>query len=82
MSSLLDEIGGWAVMLALSSETISPIVLAEYTVRLRRPTPTGRPLRVRGRVVELDERGALTESTVEHNGEITATAAGRYVRLG
>ena len=81
VSTLLDEIGGWAVMVAAGGEPRVPLVLAEYTVRLRRPTPTGQPLRVCARVAETDERGAWVEAAVELDGEVTATARGRYVRI-
>lgn len=57
-------------------------VTAEYSVVLRRPTPSGGPLVVRARVVESSDDRAAVEATLEAGGKVTATGRGVFVAVG
>lgn len=57
-------------------------VTAEYSVRLRRPTPSTGPLRLRARVVDAEEDRATVEATLEAGGRVTSTAQGLFVAVG
>ncbi len=56
-------------------------VTAEYSVKLRRPTPTGAPITVRARVVDSGEDRAVVEGTLEAGGQVCATARGTFVAV-
>jgi acyl-coenzyme A thioesterase PaaI-like protein len=56
-------------------------VTAEYAVRLLRPTPVDRTLRLRARVVELAGDRATVEATLEADGEVCDTARGTFVAV-
>ena len=57
-------------------DTDPPIrfVTASLHVRYVRPTPTGRPLEIRGRVKELNGRKAVIAATLSAEGQICARA--------
>lgn len=57
-------------------------VTAEYSVRLKRPTPTSGPVTVRARVVDSSPDRAVVEATLEAGGRITATGRGVFVAVG
>jgi acyl-coenzyme A thioesterase PaaI-like protein len=56
-------------------------VTAEYSIKLRRPTPTDRPLRLVARVVESEQDRAKVEATLESGGEVCATCRGTFVAV-
>ncbi len=56
-------------------------VTAEYAIRLARPTPADRPLRLVARVIEVTGPRARVKAHIEANGEITATCEGTFVKL-
>ena len=56
-------------------------VTAEYTIKMRRPTPTTGLVRLRSRVVEsLDDR-AVVEGSLESAGKECATCRGTFVAV-
>ncbi len=55
-------------------------VTAEYTVKLRRPTPLG-PVTLRAHVVESTEDRAVVEATLEAGGIVCATGRGTFVAV-
>jgi acyl-coenzyme A thioesterase PaaI-like protein len=55
-------------------------VTAEYSVRLRRPTPLG-PVTLRARVVEATDDRATVEATLEAAGTVCATGRGTFVAV-
>ena len=57
-------------------------VTAEYAVKLRRPTPSGGPLRLRARVAESSHDRAVVESTLEAEGVVCASCRGTFVAVG
>ncbi len=56
-------------------------VTAEYTIRMRKPTPTAGPIRLRARVVEASEDRATVEGELEAGGRVTATCRGLFVAV-
>lgn len=56
-------------------------VTAEYSLQLRKPTPTDGPLVLRARVVESSERKAVVEATLEAAGVITVRGRGTFVAV-
>lgn len=56
-------------------------VTAEFTVKLRRPTPTDGPITLRARVVESSAKKAVVEATLEAGGRVTATCRGVFVAV-
>ena len=57
-------------------------VTAEYTVRLRKPTPSDAPVQLRARIVEAGERKVIVEAELLSGGERTATCSGTFVAIG
>lgn len=57
-------------------------VTAEYTVRLRKPTPSDAPVRLRARIAEAGERKVVVEAELLSGGERTATCSGTFVAIG
>lgn len=56
-------------------------VTSEYCVRLRRPTPSNRCLRLRARAVELAAERTTIEAEIEADGVVTATFSGVFVAV-
>ena len=56
-------------------------VTADYAVTLRRPTPSGGPLRLRAQVVESTGDRAVVEATLEADGMVRASCRGTFVAV-
>jgi len=56
-------------------------VTADYAIKLRRPTPTDKPIELRARVVESDEDGATVEGELIAHDKVTATCRGTFVAV-
>ena len=56
-------------------------VTADYAVKMRRPTPSGGPLRLRARVVESTDDRAVVEATLEAGGVERASCRGTFVAV-
>lgn len=56
-------------------------VTAEFHVKLRKPTPSKAPVRLRARVTESSGRRATVDATLESGPEITATCRGVFVAV-
>ncbi len=56
-------------------------VTAEYTIRLTRPTPSDRPVRLSARVVESTDDRATVEAMMTSDGETTATCRGVFIAV-
>ncbi len=54
---------------------------AEYTIRLTRPTPADRPVRLVARVVESTDDRAKVEAHMESEGDTTATCRGVFIAV-
>jgi acyl-coenzyme A thioesterase PaaI-like protein len=56
-------------------------VTAQYAVKFLKPTPSGRPVTLRARVVESSADRATVEATLESDGVVSATARGTFVAV-
>jgi acyl-coenzyme A thioesterase PaaI-like protein len=56
-------------------------VTLEFSVRMRRPTPSGTPVHLRARVVESGDDRATVEASVTADGRETATGSGTFVAV-
>ena len=68
------------LMRKLGLEQPPSTVTAEYSVKLRRPTPLG-PVTLRAHVVESSEDRAVVEATLEADGIVCATGRGTFVAV-
>lgn len=85
VGALLDCHSNWtaAYHLMQKSGASEPpcTVTAEFTVTLKRPTPSAGPVRLRAKVAESKEDRAVIEATLEANGKICATCRGTFVAV-
>lgn len=70
------------LMKARGLDAVPCTVTAEYSVKLKRPTPSDGELTVRARVVEASEDRAVVEAVMEAGGKVTATGRGVFVAVG
>ena len=86
VGTLIDCHSNWTAIAALMARSgatkAPPTVTTDYAVRFRRPTPSGRPLRLIGRVIELTDASATVETTVEAEGRPTAVGRATFVIVG
>ena len=85
IGTLLDCHCNWAAAIALmrkaGAERPPCTVTAEYTIRMKQPTPTAGPLLLVARVVEIGERSAIVDGELSAGGEVTATCRGVFVAV-
>lgn len=85
IGTLFDCHCNWAaahrLMLAHGLETPPCTVTAEYHVVLRRPTPSGGPVTLRAKVIEVAGDRAVVEATMEAAGVVTARCRGTFVAV-
>jgi len=83
IGALLDCHGNWTAawhLMRSSGAARPPVtVTADYTVKLRRPTPSGSPVRLRARVVESSADRAVVDGSLEAGGVVCATCRGTFV---
>jgi acyl-coenzyme A thioesterase PaaI-like protein len=83
--AILDCHSNWAAAVHLmrrdGKDAPPCTVTADYHVRLKRPTPMGVPLHLTARVVESSEDRAVVETTLEAEGQTTATCRGTFVAV-
>jgi len=83
--ALLDCHANWAAAWHLmgksGAETPPWTVTADFSVKLKRPTPMDEPLTLRARVVESDADRAVVDATLEAGGKVTATLRGTFVAV-
>ena len=56
-------------------------VTAEYAIQLRRPAPSGGPVRLSAHVVESDDTRATVEGRLEAGGKVCATCRAVFVAV-
>lgn len=71
----------WHLMVKSGEPSPPCTVTAEYAIKLKRPTPTSVPLKLRAKVAESSDDRAVIEATLEANGKITATCRGTFVAV-
>lgn len=85
VGALLDCHSNWAaahhLMRAAGADQVPPCVTAEYTVKMRKPTPTVGVLRLEAKVVESSADRATVEATLSADGVVTATCRGVFVAV-
>ena len=76
VATMLDEAMGWAMLHLVGRHGVTRSLNVTY----RRPVPLGRELIVRARVIDVADRDARIESSVEDSrGRILAHGAGSWV---
>jgi acyl-coenzyme A thioesterase PaaI-like protein len=85
IGTILDCHCNWTAAYALMTRAGagSPpcTVTAEYTIRLLRPTPSGKPVILRARPVEIEDDRARIEGTLSSGGQVCATCRGLFVAV-
>ena len=85
IGTLLDCHSNWTaaihLMLRRSAERPPTTVTLEYAIRLRRPTPSTGPLRLRAWVTDSNEDRATIEAEMVVDATVTATCLGTFVAV-
>jgi acyl-coenzyme A thioesterase PaaI-like protein len=85
VGSLLDCHANWTAAVHLmqkqGASTPPCTVTAEYSVKLRRPTPTAGPVSLRAKIVESSDDRARVSATLEAGGKVCATFEGLFVAV-
>jgi acyl-coenzyme A thioesterase PaaI-like protein len=71
----------WHLMTQRGADHPPATVTSEYTIKLLRPTPTDRPVRLVARVVESTTDRAVVEGELLAHERITATCRGTFVAV-
>lgn len=71
----------WHLMKQSEADRPPATVTAEYTIKLLRPTPTDRLIRLVARVVESTEDRAVVEGELLAHERVTATCRGTFVAV-
>jgi len=77
----LNWTAAWHLMERAGASSPPCTVTAEYSVKLRRPTPTNGPVTLRARVVESTEDRVKVGGTLEAGGKVCATGEGLFVAV-
>ena len=85
LGTLIDCHSNWTAIagfLARDGDAAAPsTVTSEMSIRYRRPTPSGEPLRLIGRVVEIGDDRATVETEVRSGDQVTATGRATFVKV-
>lgn len=85
VGALLDCHSNWTaahhLMRAAGAERVPACVTADYHVKMRKPTPTDRPLRLEAQVVESGPDRATVEASISADGVVTATCRGTFIAV-
>ena len=71
----------WHLMNRNHLESPPCTVTADYSIKLKRPTPTDRPVRLVARVVESSEDRAVVEAELIAHDKVCATCRGTFVAV-
>jgi acyl-coenzyme A thioesterase PaaI-like protein len=71
----------WNLMRARGADHPPTTVTLEYAIRMRRPTPSDRPVDLRAWVVDAAEDRATVEAEIASDGIVTATGHGTFVAV-
>jgi acyl-coenzyme A thioesterase PaaI-like protein len=72
----------WHLMRTRSADRPPTTVTLEYSIRMRRPTPSDRPVDLRAWLVDSAEDRATVEAEISSDGVVTATGRGTFVAVG
>jgi acyl-coenzyme A thioesterase PaaI-like protein len=85
IGTLLDCHCNWAATWHLMKKTGADkppcTVTADYSIRLLRPTPTERPVKLVARTVESTDERAVVEGELIADGKVCATCRGTFVAV-
>lgn len=85
IGTLLDCHSNWTaayhLMQRRGADTPPTTVTAEYSIRLRRPTPVARPLTLRSRVLEAAGNRVMVEAELLSEEDVTASCRGTFVAV-
>ena len=85
VGALLDCHSNWAaaweLMRRSGAEKPPCTVTAEFTVKMRAPTPTQGPLRLKAHATEVSGSKVQVEASLESGGKVTATCTGVFVAV-
>jgi len=85
IGTLLDCHSNWSaarhLMKANGTEEPPCTVTADFHVKLKAPTPSGRPVQLRARIVEATDRKAVVDAELTSDGKLTATCRGTFVAV-
>ena len=71
----------WALMRARNADHPPTTVTLEYAVRMRRPTPSDRPIDLRAWPVSVEDDRVTIEAEIASEGVVTATGRGVFVAV-
>jgi acyl-coenzyme A thioesterase PaaI-like protein len=71
----------WHLMRARAADRPPTTVTLEYAIRLRRPTPSDRPIDLRAWIVDASEDRATVEAELRSEDVVTATGTGTFVAV-
>ena len=71
----------WHLMNKLGLDHPPCTVTAEYSIKLRRPTPTDQSVKLVARLVESTDEMAIIEGELIAHGKVTATCRGTFVAV-
>ncbi len=71
----------WALMRAREADHPPTTVTLEFTIRMRRPTPSDRSIQVRAWVTSAADDRANVAAELRSDGIVTATASGTFVAV-
>lgn len=86
IGALLDCHMNWASAYAIMQKSPTPDVLpstvtADYSIKLKRPTPVDGEILVRAKVLSVEGDKAVVEGSIEAGGKITATSTGTFIAV-
>lgn len=85
IGALLDCHSNWTAawhLMTRAGAAVPPCtVTAEFHVKMRKPTPSGRPVQLSAKVVESSDDRATIEATLSSGGTVTATCRGIFVAV-
>ena len=71
----------WHLMKRNGAETPPCTVTADYSIKLKRPTPTDAPVRLVARVIESTDDRAVVEAELTAHDKVCATSHGTFVAV-
>ena len=85
IGTLMDCRSSWTAAYVLmkrsGADTPPCTVTAEYTVKLKRPTPTGGDIVIAARTVDVTDDRATVEAELRAGGKVCATSVGVFVAV-
>jgi len=85
IGTLLDCHSNWTaayhLMRRQGGDRPPTTVTADFSIRLLKPTPTDRPVRLRARVTDSTDDRATVEGSLESDGQVTATSRATFVAV-